>query len=349
MQIRFDQLATHLQKDLKPVYLVTGDEPLQHAEATDARDGDDIERDYTTREVHEAGGDFDWNRLGEAADSLSLFADKRLVDLRLPSGKPGREGGAALRAWCERLPEDTVLLIAAGRIDPQSRSSAWYKAVAAAGAVVPVWPVNVDDLPDWIRQRMHARGLQPTGEAVKLLAARVEGNLLAAAQEIDKLLLLGGAGKVDAERVAEAVADSARWSIFDLTDAIVAGAPARVARIVNGLRAEGSQPPMLIWVLHRELNQLAAIAARIEAGQAPAAAMKAAGVWDRRQPAVGRAVARMGASEWGALAASCGRLDRLAKGAAEGSVWDELLECALIAAGARMPRLAPAETVTVTR
>jgi len=349
MQIRFDQLNAQLQKDLKPVYLVTGDEPLQHAEATDMIRAAARERGHTTREVCEAGGDFDWNRLAEAADSLSLFAEKRLVDLRLPSGKPGRDGGKALRGWCERPPEDTVLLIAAGKVDPQSRNSAWYKAIAAAGAVVPVWPIDVEQLPDWIQRRMRERGLQPTPEAVKLLAARVEGNLLAAAQEIDKLLLLGGAGEVDAERVAESVADSARWSIFDLADAILGGSPARVARIINGLRAEGSQPPMLIWMLHRELNQLAAIAARVEAGQAPPAAMKAAGVWDRRQPVVGRAVGRMKAAQWGALAARCGRLDRLAKGAAEGSCWDELLECALTAAGAPIPRLSPVQTVTVAR
>lgn len=349
MQIRFDQLSAHLKKDLLPAYLVTGDEPLQHAEATDAIRAAGRERGHTTREVFEAGGDFDWNRLGEAADSLSLFADKRLVDLRLPSGKPGREGGAALRAWCERPPGDTVLLIAAGKVDPQSRKSAWYKAIEGVGAVVPVWPIELAKLPGWIERRMRDRGLEPSAEAVKLLAARVEGNLLAAAQEIDKLVLLGGTGPVDAERVAEAVADSARWSIFDLADAMLAGEPARVARIVNGLRAEGSQPPMLLWALHRELNQLAAVAARIEAGTAPAAAMKAAGIWDRRQPLVGKALRRFDAAGWGELAARCGRLDRLAKGAAEGSVWDELLECALTAAGARLPRLAPRTTVTVER
>lgn len=349
MQIRYDQLESHLQKDLKPVYLVTGDEPLQHAEATDAIRAAARERGHTAREVFEAGGDFDWNRLGEAADSLSLFADRRLVDLRLPSGKPGREGGAALKAWCERPPGDTVLLVAAGKIDPQSRKSAWYRAIDGVGAVVPVWPIELAKLPGWIERRMRERGLEPSAEAVKLLAARVEGNLLAAAQEIDKLVLLGGTGPVDAERVAEAVADSARWSIFDLADAMLAGEPARVARIVNGLRAEGAQPPMLLWALHRELNQLAAVAARIEAGTAPAAAMKAAGIWDRRQPLVGRALRRFDAAGWSALAARCGRLDRLAKGAAEGSVWDELLECVLTAAGARLPRLAPRTTVTVER
>ncbi|MDX1609643.1 MAG: DNA polymerase III subunit delta [Halofilum sp. (in: g-proteobacteria)] len=349
MQLRFDQLSGHLKKGLLPVYLVTGDEPLQHAEATDAIRAAAREAGHATREVYDAGSDFDWHRLAEAADSRSLFAEQRLVDLRLPSGKPGREGGAALRAWCERPPEDTVLLIAAGKVDPQARNSAWYKAVAAAGAVVPVWPIELARLPEWIERRMRARGLEPTADAVALLAARVEGNLLAAAQEIDKLLLLGGAGTVDAERVAQVVADSARWSIFDLTDAMVAGQPARVARIVNGLRAEGAQPPMLIWALHRELDQLAAVAARVEGGRAPAAAMQEAGVWDRRKPLVGRALERHDARQWAGLAASCGRLDRLAKGGVEGSIWDELLECALIAAGASLPRLAPRQTVTVER
>ena len=349
MQLRFDQLGAHLQKELKPVYLVTGDEPLQHAEATDAIRSAARAQGHTTREVLDAAADFDWGRLGEAADSLSLFAERRLVDLRLPSGKPGREGGAALKAWCERPPEDTVLLVAAGKIDPQSRRSAWYRAIDGVGAVVPVWPIDRSRLPAWIERRMRSRGLEPTRDAVELLAARVEGNLLAAAQEIDKLVLLGDTGAIDAERVAAAVADSARWSIFDLTEAVVAGAPARVARIVNGLRAEGAPPPMLIWALHRELDQLGSVAAAIESGQPPAAALKAAGVWERRRPVVGRATGRVPAAAWVGLAARCGRLDRLAKGAAEGSVWDELLECALTAAGAGVPRLAPRQTVTVER
>ncbi len=349
MQLRFDQLAARLQQGLAPVYLVTGDEPLQHAEAADAIRAAAREQGYTAREVYEAGSDFDWNRLSESADSLSLFADRRLVDLRLPSGKPGRDGGVALVAWTERPPADTLLLITAPRIDPQSRRSKWYRALDQAGVVLPVWPIELGKLPAWIDRRMRARGLEPSKEAVALLAARCEGNLLAAAQEIDKLLLLGGAGSVEAERVAEVVADSARWSVFDLADALVEGAPARVARVLAGLRAEGTQPPVLVWALHRELAMLAGAAARCAEGRSADAALEAEGVWERRRPRLGRALQRFDAAGWQRLLAGCARLDRLAKGAARGSFWDELVELAVSACGAQGLALAPRRSVMTER
>lgn len=349
MQLRFDQLEAHLEGELAPVYLVTGDEPLQHAEAADAIRAAARTRGHSAREIYEAAADFDWARLGEAAASRSLFAERRVVDLRLPTGRPGRDGGAALAAWAERPPEDTLLLVTAPRLEPQARRSAWYKALDGAGAVVAVWPLEPERLPGWIEARMRARGLEPTRDAVALLAARVEGNLLAAAQEIDKLLLLGGPGPVDVDAVAEAVADSARWSIFDLGDAVLDGEPARVARIIGGLRGEGTQAPVVIWALHRELAQLAGIAARREAGQSAGAALKAAGVWQRRQARVRAAMDRFDAAGWRRLSATCARLDRLAKGAARGSVWDELVELALAAAGARVAGLAPRRAVVVER
>ena len=350
MQLRPDQLARHLDGDLAPVYVVTGDEPLQHAEATDAIRAAARARGYTAREVFEAGGDFDWSRLGESADSLSLFADRRLVDLRLPTGKPGRDGGAALVAWTERPPEDTLLLVTLGKLDAQARNAKWYKALDRAGVVIPVWPVEGGALQPWIQRRMRARGLEPTPDAVALLAARVEGNLLAAAQEIEKLLLLDGPGAVDVERVAASVADSARWSIFDLNDAMLAGDAARVARIAAGLRGEGTPAPVIVWSLHRQLHQLAAIAARAEHGQSLAAAAKAEKVWARREPQVRAAVRRFDARGWQRLVAACARLDRLTKGQERrGSFWDELVESAIVAAGAPISPLAPRDAVSVER
>jgi len=346
MQLRPDQLARHLEGDLAPVYVVTGDEPLQHAEAADAIRAAARERGYTAREVFEAGGDFDWGRLGESADSLSLFADRRLVDLRLPTGKPGQEGAAVLVAWAERPPDDTILLVSGPKLDKSSRNTKWYKALDRVGATLAVWPVDTGRLGAWVQRRMRARGLEPTPDAVALLSARVEGNLLAASQEIEKLLLLDGPGPVDAERVAAAVADSARWSVFDLCDAVLGGDAGRVARIVAGLRGEGTAPPIILWAVHRELSQLAAIAARCAAGQSAPAAVKATGVWDRRQPLVRGALARFDAAGWRQLVAGCAHLERLAKGLARGSFWDELLELLLAAAGGSMPALAPRRVVS---
>ncbi len=341
MPLRFDQLEDHLRKGLAPIYVVTGDEPLQHAEAADAIRAAARAGGTAAREVYEAGSDFDWSRLSESADSLSLFAERRLVDLRLPGGKPGREGGQALAAWAQRPPEHTVLLLTLPKLDQQARKARWFTALERAGVVVAVWPIEAERLPQWLERRMRAQGLRPTREAVTRLAARVEGNLLAAAQEIEKLLLLGGPGEVDAARVAEAVADSSRWSVFDLGDALLAGDGERVARIVAGLRGEGTPEPVVIWAFQREVAQLASAAARVDAGMAPDRAADAAGVWKRRQQPFTRALARHDAVGWQRLVARAARLERLAKGAAQGSFWDELVECGLMAAGAGPTPLAP--------
>lgn len=346
MQVRPDQLEAHLRRDLAAVYVVCGDEPLQHAEATDAIRAAARERGHAVREVYEAGGDFDWGRLAGAASSLSLFADRRLIDLRIPSGKPGRDGGTALRGWTERPPEDTVLLVTLPKLDRQATGAAWFRALADAGVVVMVYPPDRAGLPEWIGRRMRDRGLQPDAEAVALVAERVEGNLLAAAQEIDKLTLLIEPGPVNAAQVAEAVAESARYNAFDLGDAMLAGDVGRVGRIVTGLRGEGTPPPLIFWAVHRELSQLAAVAARCASGESTAAAMRALGVWERRQPLVRAAVERFDVAGWDRLLVACARLDRVAKGAQQGSFWDELVELALIAAGAPLPEFVPRRTAS---
>lgn len=344
MQLRPDQLDNHLAGELAAIYVVSGDEPLQHAEIADAIRATARERGHTAREVHEARQDFDWGVLVEAGANLSLFGDRALIDLRLPTGKPGRDGGAALKAWAEAPREDALLLITTPKLERQTQQSAWYRALASAGVVIHVAAPPRERLPQWISARMQGRGLLPEREAVALLADRVEGNLVAAAHEIDKLLLLQGPGAVDAEAVRAAVADSTRYGAFDLGDAVIDGEAARVGRIVAGLRGEGVAPPLVLWALHREIEQLATVAARCAAGESTSAAMKAAGVWASRQDRVRRAVGRWQAGEWARLLAGCARLDRVAKGAERGSFWEELVELSLRAAGADMPELTPLRT-----
>jgi len=340
VQLRPDQLDQHLAGDLAPVYLVTGDEPLQHAEVADAIRRAARERGHTSREVHEAGAGFDWDSLTRAGANMSLFGDRLLIDLRLPTGKPGREGGAALKAWAESPPPDSLLLVTTPKLDQQVRRSAWFRALDAAGPVITVALPPRSRLPQWLTGRMRARGLQPQKAAVELLADRVEGNLVAAAHEIDKLALLHGGGPIDEAAVRDAVTDSSRFGPFDLADAVVDGAPERVGRIAAGLRGEGTAEPLVLWAVHREIDQLATIAARTAAGQSVAAAMKAAGTWQQRSERVGAAVRRHRADRWAALLADCARLDRVAKGAERGSFWEELVELCLIAAGADVAPLA---------
>jgi len=341
-----DKLAAHLAGGaLKPVYLLSGDEPLGLMECADAIRARAAELGHSEREVYEVDGDFDWSELAAASASLSLFADKRLIDLRLPSGKPGREGGEALRAYAERPADDALLLISAGKLDRRSTSSAWYKALDRIGATIAVWPVAPHELPGWVAQRMRQRGMRPSREAAELIAERVEGNLLAAAQEIDKLALLhagnsdgGGEVQIDLPEALAAVADSARYTIYDIADAALAGDAVRAARALYGLRGEGGEPVLVLWALLREIRAAAQIARAVARGQPQNVAMREAGVWQSRQRLLGAALRRLPDAAWPRLLARAARLELRVKGAVGGGdLWVELLDLALALAGQPLP------------
>ena len=337
MQLKPEQLAQHLQKHLAPVYLIHGDELLLVQEAADAIRAAARARDYADREVLTVERDFDWNRLTEASNNLSLFAERRILEVRLPTGKPGDAGGKALRAYAARPAEDTLLLIISGKLDAQQRKSKWVTDLEAAGVGVPVWPVDARALPAWIRARMRAAGLQPTPAAVDLLAERIEGNLLACAQEIDKLALLVGEGPVDAAAVTAAVADSARFDVFGLVDSALAGEPGRSLRMLVGLRGEGVEPVLVVWALARELRSLAAMAWETAHGESPGQVMARHRVWKARQGPIGKALTRHRLDTWLDLLRRCAHLDQMVKGQAPGNVWDELVQLCLLLAGRPLP------------
>ncbi|MGD2137078.1 MAG: DNA polymerase III subunit delta [Gammaproteobacteria bacterium] len=333
MQLRPEQLEQHLGRQLAPVYFISGDDPLRVLEAADSVRAAARQQDYTEREVLSVQAGFDWDSLQSEAGNLSLFATRRLIDLRLPTGKPGDAGSRALRAWAERPPEDTLLLITAGKLDPAARKSKWVKALGQAGVVVFVWPLQVHELPAWVSGRMRRGGLLPTPEAVELLVERVEGNLLACVQEIEKLQLLQGAGPVDAATVTALVADNARFDVFGLVDSALAGDAARGVRILNGLRGEGTVPPVVLWALARELRTLAAVVEAVATGAPLARALAGARVWEQRKRLVGGAVRRLDPAVCSAMLRHCARIDRVCKGQAPGSPWDELLQLILKLSG----------------
>ncbi|HKK05888.1 MAG TPA: DNA polymerase III subunit delta [Gammaproteobacteria bacterium] len=341
MKLRYDQLEAHLARGLAPIYMVSGDEPLQVGEAGDAIRAAARSHGCAEREVLHVEAGFDWSALLASTTTLSLFSERRLVDLRLPTGKPGDAGAKALVQYAQARPEDVLLLVTCPKLDAQQQRSKWFKALEGAGVIVQVWPVEPGRLPAWIGRRMQARGLQPDPAAVSMLAEQVEGNLLAADQEIEKLLLLHGPGPVSADAVADMVADSARFDVFALVDSALAGDAARTARIVYGLRAEGVTPVLVVWALAREVRALAAMAFEVEHGAGPDAAMARQRVWDKRKPLVGKALRRHSAGRWRALLAQCGHADRVVKGAAAGSPWEELLQLAEAMAGIELPGPSP--------
>jgi len=334
-----DKLDAQLAKSLLPVYLVSGDEPLQVEECCDAIRSAARDAGFTTREVIEAGSGFDWQQLAAEAAAFSLFADKKIIDLRLPTGKPGAEGSRILSAYCSDPPPDTVLLLKLPRVERQQQNSKWYKAVDGIGAIIQVWPVDSQRLTGWIEQRMRKAGIRPSQDAVRALAERVEGNLLAARQEIEKLVLLHGPVELDTEQLNAAVADSARYDPFELVDTALRGDAARCIHILDGLRGEGVPAARVLWAIHREIRQLARIATDQARGISPDHAVQRAKVFPKRTGLVKAGVARLRAGQWLQLLDDCRGVDVAIKGLSPAQPWLLLESITLKMCGAdRLPQ-----------
>ncbi len=336
MRIQPDKLDAQLNDRLAPVYLVSGDEPLQLGECCDAIRRAARAAGHSTREVFEVGAGFDWQQLYAEAAAFSLFAEKKIIDLRIGNGKPGADGSRALVDYCAKPPSDTLLLLTLPRLDRQQQNAKWFKAIDALGAVIQVWPIEPQRLPAWIERRLKQAGIAPSRDAVAMLAERVEGNLLAARQEIDKLLLLHGPGPLDSDSLAAAVSDSARYDVFELVDSALRGEAGRCVQILAGLRGEGVAPPVVLWALHREVRSLARIAADIATGMAPDQAVDRARVFNKRKSLVRQGVARLRAAQWLALLDQCQQADAVIKGVGSGAPWLLLERIALRIAGHRL-------------
>ncbi|WP_312226410.1 DNA polymerase III subunit delta [Stutzerimonas nitrititolerans] len=340
MKLSPAQLGKHLQGSLAPVYVVSGDEHLLCQEACDAIRATCRQQGFSERQVLSVESGFDWGQLLEAGANLSLFAEKRLLELRIPNGKPGDKGAAALLHYLARPAEDTVLLISLPKLDGSTQKTKWAKALIDGKDVqfLQVWPVDAAQLPQWIRQRLSQAGLAADQEPVELIAARVEGNLLAAAQEIEKLKLLAEGGRVTADTVQAAVADSARYDVFGLIDAALQGHPEHSLRMLEGLRGEGIEAPVILWALARELRLLANIAQQYAQGVPLERAFSQARppVWDKRRPLVSKALQRHDVAGWQRLLMASQLIDEQIKGQAEGDPWIGLSSLCLQLSGRRI-------------
>lgn len=333
MKLRPEQLSGHANRQPAPLYLIHGDEPLLVLEAADTIRQAARKHGFGEREYGVVDSGFDWNGLLLLVNSGSLFASRRLIELRLGDAKPGESGAKALIRYAQRPNPDVVLAITAGKLDPAAQKSAWVNAIDAAGVVIQIWPIEARQLPSWISTRLHAKGMRASAEAILLLAARVEGNLLAAAQEIDKLYLLHGNTPIDADEIVAAVGESARFSIYDLADAALAGQAERVARIVAGLRGEGVEPILAAWALAKDIRLLALLRDDSRQGTPIDTALANQRVWEKRKPLLKNALQRLPMSACRQLVGYCAELDRVIKGAAPGNPWDLLLLLGLRLAG----------------
>ena len=313
MELGADRLAGQLANEpLRPVYLIAGSEPLLVLEAADAVRAAARAQGIGEREVHDMEGrDADWGGLDASINAPSLFASRRLVEVRLPTGKPGTEGAKLIAGFCAAPPPDVVLLVVAGEWS-KSHAGKWSEAVARAGHLAVAWPVKPHELGGWIGQRLRSRGIKAAPDAVARLAQRVEGNLLAAAQEVDKLaLLLQGQGEVvDVGRMDALVADSARFDVFRLVDAALNGQAAQVSRVIAGLKAEGEAIPALMGMVVKELHTVAALAR----ARNFAAECKAQRIWPAKEAVYKRALSRHPPERWQRLLVAAGGVDRVSKG-----------------------------------
>ena len=327
--LKAEQLECHLARELRPLYTIHGDEPLLALEAGDAIRSLARASGFSERVVFTAERGFNWGELVASGATRSLFGDKKLIELRLPSGKPGADGAQAIEAFCEKLSPDILALVSLPRLDRAGQNSPWFKALEK-GVVVNVYPVDRARLPEWIAARLARQEQKAAPETLQFLADCVEGNLLAAHQEIQKLALLLPAGELDFDAVREAVMNVARYDAGKLTEAMLAGDRTRLARMLEGLRGEGEAPPRVLWILAEEIRAICRVQDGLAKGRSLVDVCRESRVWgDARQRLVGRAAEKLPRSALLAALEHAAKVDRVVKGIVKGDAWDELLQLGL--------------------
>lgn len=327
--------------------MISGDEPLQMMEAADQIRVACREAGFSGTERYQVDNarSFDWQALAMSGNTMSLFGDKKIVGLHIPSGKPGTEGAKALKNWCESPPEDTVLLITTGRPEGRFQTSAWFKAIDKAGVTMQVWPLSPAKTRAWIDQRMRAVSVQADPTAIDLLVERVEGNLLAAKQEIEKLAILYADKPVGPREVLASVTDSSRYTIIDLIDAALNNETARAIKVLNGLRAAGDSPVLICWHLGSEVRKINSVLVKIDQGENPSQAMFKSGVWKNKQALTGKIIRERKRVFWLRASADCSYLDLLSKGMASGELWTEIAAFITRLSGSRWPLMRASDAV----
>lgn len=338
MRLAFEQLSSHLERELRPLYVLMGDEPLSLMEGTDSIRRAARRNGHDERESFTAERNFNWQQLDASSHALSLFASRRLLEIHIPSGKPGTDGGKALQALAARLPQDTITLITLPKLDKSAQNSAWFSALDKVAMVVPLYAVDLERLPRWIGQRLQAQGQQADPATLEFIANQIEGNLLAAHQEIQKLGLLYPPGQLEAEAVREAVLNVSRYDVFQLGDALLEGDAARTAKILQGLEAEGVQPLALLGVLAWLLRGVTRVKLAQERGENLTGAMQKSNIWGDRQAKVTRMLARVSLRQLNAAMLKMAEIDKICKGIAQGRLWLEISRLCIGLARARTRR-----------
>ncbi len=330
MQLRIDQLNSSLKKGLAPIYWVSGDEYLLVDEACATIRAAVQTAGYHERELYYVENSFKWSTLSESANALSLFAEKKLIELRLASTKLN-DKGKALSDYCQSPPQDTILLIISPKLESSVKRTKWYTTIEKSGVSIPIWPINNSQLPRWISQRLSQNHITATQEAIQTLARLVEGNLLAAAQEIEKLTLFYQGRPLEPADIAAAVSNHARYDVFYLVDRALSGNAIDAVRAINGLQQEAAEPTLVLWSLSREIRTLYEIKQLTAQGEQLDSLLAKHRIWDKRKPLVRSALHRLSLEELASLVQLCGIIDQAIKGLNHHSPWQQLttLVCTL--------------------
>ena len=334
MKLYPNQLNDHLKKSLAPIYLVSGDDPLLVDEAVLAIRNTAEHAGFSEREVWHAERGFDWNNLLESSQSLSLFSQQKIIELRLPTGKPGDQGSKLLSALAQSLSDQILLLVVTGKLEASSQRSKWVKALESAGVMITIYPLESRELPAWINQRLKNHGLAAGPGVLDMLAWHFDGNLLAAAQEVEKLALLFK-GQLEVDDLSESLSENARFNVFKLTDSCLAGDVIASSRILRNLKAEAVAPVLVLWALSREARGLGQMARDIQAGKALEQVLQSHGVWSKRRPAIKAALGRLKPVTCSRLLQRAARTDRVIKGRLPGDAWQTLQDLVLAFCGKR--------------
>jgi len=340
LKLSGDNLAANLARGLGHIYLVAGDEPLLVNEAVDAIRTRARADGFNERELYVVERGFDWQALRQNSRAMSLFADRKIVEIRMASPTPGEQGGDVLVELAGEPSPDTLVIVITGKLDGRTQNSRWVSAIERQGVFVQIWPIDLARLPGWIRERLGRHGLKAEPAAAALLAERVEGNLLAAHQEVEKLALLLPPGEVTAETVLEAVADSARFDVLQIGEAAMRAQSARALRVLEGVHGEGIDATLVLWALRKDLEWLARVLHRMRQGQSADAAMNAEYVWRPRQAAMRQALSRLTPGAVRGLLLDAARVDQAIKGVLRVDPWVELEALVARMAGVRLTRAA---------
>ncbi len=335
MKLAFNSLERHLASQFQNIYIVSGDEPFQVQQAVTLIRDTAKKQGYDNRELLFVEKGFDWLDFSMSIDSMSLFSEKKIIELRIPNGKPGKEGSKILLEYCDNISSDTLLLIVTNKLDKATTQTKWYKAISSVGIALTIWPIEGADLRQWIISRLKIRDLTISDDALLLLADRVEGNLLAADQEIEKLSLLCDSGALTFELVEQSVADSARYDLFKLVDDTLIANYQHITRTLYSLKSEGITPILVNWSLSREIRSLLKMKSSIEKGAMLETVFRQQRVWDKRKVMVRNALSRHSVASLQALLRKANKADRIIKGNEIGNLWDELLQLSLGIAGLR--------------